>query len=100
MGLVVHRAQKSSDMQYASLDVLVNTQHTQGTITAWLLVSHSESTLSVLSAEYLELDMIIIPLCNGKYDHLEKEGLALSCGFGKKLNISSFLCNGIFGVIK
>lgn len=54
----------------------------------------------MLSAEYLELDVIIIPLCNEKYDHLEKEGLALSCGFGKKRNISFFLYNGIFVAIK
>lgn len=51
----------------------------------------------MLSAEHLEHDATVIPLCNGNYDHLEREGLALSCDFGKKLNISSFLYNGILG---
>lgn len=53
-------------------------QHTFGTVTHWLPTPLSDNILNVLHAQYLEHNVILTLVCNGKYLHLEKEGLALS----------------------
>lgn len=63
-------------MQYAILDVLVNT-HLKLLPTGY---QHplSKNILNVLSAEYLEHNVILTAVCNGKYVQLETGGLPLS----------------------
>lgn len=53
-------------------------QHTFGTVTHWLPTPPSKNILNVLSAEYLEHNVILTAVCNGKYVYLETGGLALS----------------------